>query len=114
MTPEEMWNDETPVSEHGLKVPEWIESDIAANTIAAICHGGCESGAYMPAVTYHQATETMNTHGDEVLEYVVHNWGELPEHTQELSWDGRAVFYLSCAVELWAEQATYELEEVTI
>jgi len=33
-------------------IPQWIEQDITPSTVAAILQGGCESGAYMPAVTY--------------------------------------------------------------
>jgi len=85
-----------------IDVPEWISQDISPNDIAAILQGGCASGAYMPAVTYFDANQTMYQHGDDVLEYLQENYGELPKPSDIESWSGMAVHYLSCAVELWA------------
>ena len=112
MTPDEMWNDETPVTERDIDVPAWIEQDISPSNIAAICQGGCASGAYMPAVTYHTAAETMAAHGDDVLQYIQNVLGELPQPNADESWSGLAVFYLSTAVELWASGAESELENI--
>lgn len=79
MTQDEIWDCDKPVAELlDCAVPGWIERDIEASTIAAICHGGCASGAYMPAVTYSQALRTMGEHGDEVLKYIEDAMGELP------------------------------------
>ena len=113
MTDEEIWNDDTPIIElEGLEVdvPAWIEQDISPYDVAAIYQGGCASGAYMPAVTYYEARKTMNDYGDEVLQYIQDAYGELPKHRDDESWDGIAVFYLSCAVELWAMSAHDALE----
>lgn len=84
--------------------PDWItvNQTLDMADIQAIQQGGCASGAYMPAVTYHTAKETMNTYGDEVLEYIEEVYGELPQPDAGESWSGIAVFYLSIAVELWA------------
>lgn len=101
----DMWNTETPINEIedlDIDIPEWIESDISPSDVAAILQGGCASGAYMPAVTYYQAIQTMSEHGDDVLEYIENNIGELPSPPKDTSWSGLAVFYLSFAVELWA------------
>jgi len=95
-------NGETLVTELGIDVPEWIEGDITLYDVQAIMQGGCESGAYMPAVTYHTARETMAKYGDEVLQFIDDYAGELPPVPQDSSWSGIAVFYLSYAVELWA------------
>lgn len=89
--------------------PQWIDS-VEVYDIAAIQQGGCESGAYMPAVTYFTARETMNEHGDEVLDYIEGCMGSLPDVPEGTSWSGMAVFYLSCAVELWASQ--FEVENI--
>jgi len=83
--------------------PEWIDP-IEVYDIASIQQGGCASGAYMPAVTYHIANETMLNHGDDVLEYIEQQLGELPEIPKGESWSGIAVFFLSYAVELFASQ----------
>lgn len=113
MTNEQIWNNNTPISEiDGLDliVPEWIEFDIRPYDIAAIVQGGCWSGAYMPAVDYHHATKVMSEHGDDVLWYIEQYADELPKPPNGLSWSGIAVFYLSQAVEIWATGAYYELE----
>ena len=53
MTDQEIWNDDTPITDLDvdIEVPGWIEQDISPQDVAAIVQGGCESGAYMPAVT---------------------------------------------------------------
>ena len=99
---DKLWNYDAPVSELDIAVPSWIEQDITCYDLAAIIQGGCASGAYMPAVTYHQALATMQEHGDDVLEYIEDAMGELPKPNDGESWAGMACFYLSVAVELWA------------
>lgn len=107
-----LWNHDAPIRELGIDVPAWIEQDITGAGVAAICQGGCESGAYMPAVTYHQALATMSEHGDDVLEIIQDSMGELPPPPDSVSWSGLAVHYLSCAVELWASSIADEAEWV--
>ena len=82
--------------------PEWITEPLSPSDVAAINQGGCSSGAYMPAVTYFTAMETMRDHGDDVLQYIEDNLGELPDVPKDTSWAGLNCFYLSCAVELFA------------
>jgi hypothetical protein len=106
----DLWNTEKPVSDFGIDVPDWIDQDISPSDVAAICQGGCASGAYMPAVTYHQAAQTMAEHGDDVLDYIDNSMGELPTIPADSSWSSIAVFFLSCAVELWASSVESELE----
>ncbi len=108
----DLWSCETPITEAALKVPAWIEQDISPYHIAAILQGGCASGAYMPAVTCHQASATMNEHGDDVLDFIQDSQGELPNVPQDTSWSGMAVFYLSYAVELLANSIKEEIEAV--
>lgn len=92
--------------------PDWIEPGIDLTDIENIQYGGCASGAYMPAVTYYKAIQTMSVHGDDVLQYIEDNYGELPQPVKGESWGGLACFYLSLAVELWAGQFdTRELEQ---
>ena len=88
----------------GYDVPAWIDQTITGSDIAAINQGGCSSGAYMPAVTYYDARQTMAEHGDDVLEFVEEHYGEIPQPQPGESWSGIAVCYLSLAVELWAGQ----------
>ena len=105
----DIWNNETYVTDNGVNVPVWISQDITCHDVAAIAQGGCESGAYMPAVTYHKAADTMAQHGDEVLEYIEDILGELPNVTGE-SWSGIAVKFLSTAVDLWSTIVLEDLE----
>ena len=110
----DLWNTETPIKDIpdlDLDLPIWLDQDISPSDVAAICQGGCASGSYMPAVTYHQALKTMSDHGDEVMQYIQDNLGELPRPKDDESWAGMAVHYLSAAVELWASGAESQLEE---
>lgn len=93
-----------------IEVPAWIEHDIDVSTVRAIVQGGCASGAYMPAVTYRDAREVMNTNGDDVLQYIEDSLGEVPAPKQSESWSGIAVHYLSLAVELWAGRMADEID----
>ena len=106
-----LWSTEEEVTDFGIEVPRWIDQDIGASQVAAILQGGCESGAYMPAVTYHQARETMNEYGDDVLDYLEEAYGYVPSPQSSESWSGIAVHYLSSAVELWASSIEEELAE---
>jgi hypothetical protein len=95
--------------------PTWIIEPLSPADIAAVLQGGCDSGAYMPAVTYHTAAQTMTQHGDEVLQYLEDTTGELPMPPNDFSWSGLACFYLSNAVELFcavhADCADWEDDE---
>ena len=114
MSSQAMWDNEEPIaqmrSDDNLAVPLWIEQDISPSQVAAILQGGCESGAYMPAVTYWDAKQTMNGNGDDVLQYIEDALGEVPQFKHE-SWSALACFYVSCAVELWASSIEEELEQ---
>ena len=87
--------------EDGMIAPK---SPLTLYTMKAVQTGGCDSGAYMPAVTYYYAEQTMADHGDAVLEYIKERAGELPPPPEGSSWFDMAVFYLSYAVELWCCQ----------
>jgi hypothetical protein len=108
----DLWNDDEPIADRfeDIEVPEWIDFDISPRDVAAILQGGCASGAYMPAVTYHRAVATMAEHGDDVLQFIEDCCGELPQPAMGESWSGLACFYLSYAVELWAMAAGDTLE----
>jgi hypothetical protein len=116
MTEAQMWNDWDPVKSlkrprliyQSVTVPPWINFDISPATIVAIVRSGVGSGAYMPAVTYCEALDTMSKHGDRVFDYLAdHLSGELlvAEDLENISWSGLACRYLSRAVELWAQNA---------
>lgn len=99
-------------SELGIEIPTWIEQDITTHTIAAIIQSGCESGVYMPAVTYHKALATMGKHGNDVLDYITEQVGtDYKRPPKSKTWEGMAVWYLSMAVELWAGAVEDEILE---
>ena len=108
-----LWDNEKPITEllPDFDVPSWLEADISPSDVAAIVQGGCDSGAYMPACTYHQALKTMSEQGDDVLQYIQEALGELPKFSDDTSWAGMACFYLSTAVELWASSVEQELTD---
>lgn len=112
MNSNEIWNCETPVTDLlGIDTPAWIDSEIDPAAIAAVVQGGCASGAYMPAVTYHTALRIMADHGDDVLEYLEDLHGEIPAPPAGASWSGMACHYLSYAVEMWAAGVYTMLED---
>jgi hypothetical protein len=109
----DIWNCEESVADLlDIDIPAWIEQDICPATIASIAQGGCNSGAYMPAVTYHSALRTMAECGDDVLQYINDQISELPAPSADESWSGMACFYLSTAVELWAGDIMCQLERL--
>lgn len=112
MTQDQLWDFYNPITDLGLNVPRWIDQDITGVTIAAIYQGGCDSGAYLPAVTYREAYEIMGAHGDDVLQYLEDYGDELPEIPAGRGWRGVSVHFLSCAVELWAYVILSEIEDV--
>ena len=97
-----------------LFLPPWIESTISPYQVQSIIKGGCEGGAYLPAVVYHQAQEIMHDHGDHVLDYIESIRGDLPAPMAGSSWAGIATHYLSTAVELWAHSTAEALEGIDI
>ena len=104
------YTDETTIEALGTDVPRWIEQDITVGDVVAITEGGCASGAYMPAVTYHSALRTMNDHGDDVLDYLNENGFIASQIVVKSSgWEGMACDLLSAAVEAWAYETTYTL-----
>jgi len=104
------WNNETDIADLGIDQPDWIIQTLSPYNMISIYQGGCESGAYMPAVTYYQAKNTMNDYGDEVFDYLEQMTGEIPKAPNDTSWSGMAVFYLSYAVELWVSSNMDEVE----
>lgn len=113
MNESDIWDDGEPLGERfdGIEVPEWIDDDISPSQVAAIVQGGCDSGAYMPAVNYSEALAVMQFDGDDVLQYLEAALGEVPSPPTDFSWAGIAVFYLSAAVEQWAHNAYSVLED---
>ena len=106
-----LWEHEEPVTSLDIDVPAWIDQDISPCDVAAIIQGGCASGAYMPAVTSYKANQTMTDHGDDVLQYIENQLGEIDNpNMNNMSWSGLACYFLSMAVELWAQSIESELE----
>ena len=102
-------DEETMVVDLGVDVPIWIDQELSLYNIDSINQSGCASGAYLPAVTYYMASQTMADHGDDVLDYIQDAYGELPRPRDDESWSGMAVHYLSLAVELFTSSIEEEL-----
>ena len=85
----------------GIDIPAFIDQDLSLYQLRAIVQGGCESGAYMPAVTYYQAAQTMTDHGEAVLDQI-EGMGPLSFSPCDESWEGFACRLVSMAVECWA------------
>lgn len=92
-----------------INIPAWIDQDLTQYDIEAIIQGGCDSGAYMPAVTYYDAGQTMKKHGDDILDYLHDNDISLQTEitNPENNMDTLNCLIVSSAVELWA----YSIEE---
>ena len=114
MNNETMWNSDEPLADYieGIYVPDWINDGFSPADAIAVYESGCASGAYMPAVTYYDANQAMAKYGNDVLEYIEENLGEIPQPQSSESWTGLAVFYLSIAVELFASSVVSELEQL--
>lgn len=107
-----LWNsDEVEVAEH-VNVPVWIDQGISCYDVAAIVQGGCESGAYMPAVTYYEAQKIINEHADSVIRFLENQGHEKAEFNfSNQTWAGFCVQLLSLAVDTWAYSIAEELAE---
>ena len=106
-------------------IPDWLgysvstegstgERFIEVTWLKDLCSFGCASGMYMPAVTYFDAKQTMGTYGDEVLEYITEQHGEVPDVAADCeSWGQRCCYYMCMATETWAYalllEAGYEI-----
>ena len=104
-----------------LSQHKWIDvdqfvvqgTDEGYHNLVALANHGCVSGAYMPAVTYHMASEVMAQHGDDVMEYIYDTLGEIPSKldiTQTASWSSMCVYFLSMAIELLAQEELDQIE----
>ena len=91
------------VRDAGLELPDWLDPTITCGQVGGILQGGCESGSYMPAVEYHMAMNTMQSHGEAVLDYLTHYCRIHDVSIRERSWPGLACFFVSKAVEHWCK-----------
>ena len=107
--------DDAPLADiPDMELPDWIESDITVHQVAAILEVGCASGAYMPAVPYYTANQTMAENGNAVLDYLEGYGGELPNVPDGISWSGIASLFLSSAVELWCSLVEDEIADLLL
>lgn len=111
-----------------LTIPTWIDAECLPTDCPMIpcdscgstemlqwcqdlMYGGCASGQYMPAVTYHLAKATMADHGDDVLDYIEDRLGGADlASPQGMSWGAYCCYLVSIAVELWASEVEAQLE----
>ena len=105
-----LYSVDRPVSFYGIEPPGWISETISTLDVAAIIEGGCRSDTYPPAVSHAQALETMNSYGDEIIEFICNNHWEVPRF-EITSWPHGAVKILSTAVVIWCNNVADELAE---
>lgn len=93
--------------------PEWMVGGMGIASICelqAILQSGCAANAHR-SVYYYDAQKVMAGYGDEVLDYIENQLGDLPNVTGQ-GWSQMASTYLSCAVELWCSQFADTLDGV--
>lgn len=135
MREQEMWDDgDRTIKSLIGEIPDWLDADLWENKseafvgagcgwlrghgpltpadVAAILKGGCESGSFMPAVTYWSAKAAMHRWGDEIFAYISERLDDVPAPETCESWSGLACFYVSTAVELWAADTLAALEAI--
>ena len=88
----------------------WPSKELLLSEISGIQQGGCAGYSYMPAVIYSDANEHMADWGDDILEYIEEQLGELPPIPKGETWCAIASYYLSMAVELYVLQ--YDVEDI--
>jgi hypothetical protein len=96
----------------GLEIPAWIEQDITVCDVRAICQGGCASGAYMPAVMYFEAKQTMAQHGEDIFDFIIDRLGESALDNDFTGFGMKCCAWVCAAVELWAAEALSLIEEL--
>lgn len=97
---------EIPESE----VPVWARGmSWTGHDVQAVSQHGCAGGTYMPAVTYCQALETMNEHGDAIFDYIEGGPEYAPDDVSGF-WAGMAVHFVSSGVEAWAQRTLDRIE----
>ena len=105
-----MINNDPTLKSLGIAVPCYIKADITVEDVRAITKGGCASGAYTPAVNCVEARKTMADHWDAVFDAIERSLGEIPRPVGVTGLNSYAVFYLSMAVELWADRVEAEID----
>ena len=88
----------------------WPSSELLLSEISGIQQGGCAGYAYMPAVVYSEANDHMADWGNDILEYIEEQLGDLPSIPKGKTWCAIASFYLCVAVELYVSQ--YDVDAI--
>ncbi len=115
---ERLWEHPDQELPDDIEVPSYVTnpgdgSAPSTHDVAAILQGGCESGAWMPAVTYWAALETMRRDGDAVLDALQSAGLDATLLLDsEGSWAAWACDLVSAAVELWAASIADDLADL--
>ena len=97
--------------------PAWINEveKITVYDLQAIAQGGCESGAYMPAVTYHTAKEVMHKHGDDITDSITDIFEDgIKYDIANDTWFGFCSKVYSMAVENWVNEQMRMIEDLNL
>ncbi len=114
---ERLWEHPDQELPDDIEVPSYVTnpgdgSAPSTHDVAAILQGGCASGAWMPAVTYWSALQTMQRDGDAVLDALSSAWVDPKQLIDsEGSWETWACDLVSTAVDLWASSIGDDLAD---
>ena len=114
-----MWNETAEIQDFDIEVPFFVKFDLdddghetvrqpTAQDVAAIYSGGCESGAWMPSVTYYTALRNVAENARE-LECYLDDMGITVGRGLDDGIMSTAVTLVSTAVEVWAHRVHQEL-----
>lgn len=94
--------------------PAFMSGEMGIGSICelkSIIQSGCASNAHK-SVYFHAATQHMAEYGDDVLEFLEGELGEIPQPKSGVSWGELASFYLSYAIKLWCSDFADALDGV--
>lgn len=91
--------------------PSWLIHEIDLSDVFSIYQGGCASGAFIPAVTYHIAEAWFNTHSEDMLQYVRDNDSNLVFNFNELPFSEFCTRICASAVEYFVFELVNILDE---
>lgn len=102
---------DTTLARTRITVPGWIDQDILISTIDDIVRRGCISSVYKHTVSSCPALITMQTFGDEIMQFVEDALGKPLIIFDGVGWSALACHYLSTAVELWAAAVGDQIQQ---
>lgn len=105
----------TKVSQWGISVPPWINSQITVAELEEIVLCEDTDGAYCSSELVASAPDIMHRWGDGVLTYIIQATnGDYCQPSPLLRWNELAIYYLSLATGLWADETLQLIRELEL